>query len=220
MFLNDHWDHLVSFQNAKVELPQKLAGTFNSWNTSDKNLAMMGEFIRLRKPKVVLECGTFEGRTTEYLGNILSAVVEAPILISVDAGHIIASDDGATVIFKEDDADWLPVVTARNNRIAALHAIGNLAFFYCEGVVRDVLDGILSQYRVEFIYHDSCHVSSIQMQEWPTIERYSQPGDIVCYDDAFLDIPGNFFSFLENLPGWYCRRNTAADVKQMWCEKL
>jgi len=219
MFLNDRWDHLISFQNAKVDLPPKLAGTLNSWNTTDRNLAMMGEFIRLRRPKVVLECGTFEGRTTAYIGNILSAVVENPILVSIDAGHVIANDDGVNVTYKEDDSDWMRVVKARDDRIAALHKIGNLAFFYCEGVVRDVLAGILSQYRVEFIYHDSCHVSSIQMQEWPTIEKYSQPGDIVCYDDAFLDVPGNFFNFLENFTNWHCKRNTAADVKQLWCEK-
>lgn len=220
MFLEDNWNRLIASQDAKnVELPPRMAGTYNSWNTADRNLIMMGEFIRLRKPKVFLECGMFEGRTTEYIGKIMAQEIDNPTIIAIEAGHYIDNIVDGVATYKEDDENWFPVVRARELRMETLKTIDNLNFIYHEGLVGDLLEPILSQYRVEFIYQDASHVSEWLKSEWPPVERHAIPGDIVCIDDAFLDMPGNFFDWMEHHPDWLTKRNIEGGVRQLWCEK-
>lgn len=221
MFLSNNWDTLICKKNIQEEVQPCLAkGHYRSWNTTNQNLAILGEFIKLRRPQVVLECGTFEGRTTEYLGRLMSYHIADPVLITVDVSHDIHDITETTVTYYKDSPRWLQIMDIRKSRLNILSQIEGLEFVYHEKLVRDILEEILSKYQVDFIYQDASHLPGLQRQEWEIIDRLSKPGDIICYDDA-VDESGNFFDYIGSLEGWHCIVNDIdPGHRQLWVEKI
>ena len=202
------------------QMPPILASErFGSWNTCSEDLSIIGNFIEKFQPSVVLECGTFEGRGTEYIARKMIRHSQDPkVLITIDAAEYIIHIDTEAVIYGEDPL-WNEIKKIREARMTLLQRYQGIKVIpIIGGLVRDVLEDILNAYKIQFIYQDASHVNSLMIQEWKILEKSSKEKDLViCFDDSKTN---TFKEWLEeNVRGWHWQESRIANRGQLWMEQ-
>lgn len=226
MSLKESWkkingyDGSISHVKNEIELlPFRYSqGKWQSCNSDDRNILTIAEFLRLSKPDCVLECGTFEARSTEFFVRQMVLHNSHPnktfVTIDVDKCIDHISEDKVTY---QKDTEYEEVVKIRKLRIDLLKRDPSVKVIYKEGLTQDLLPSLMKQYSFDFIYEDACHLPSILMKDWSHIKKYAKIGCVVCFDD----MKGNEFAkwISENSNGWdyyYTDKGRG----QVWIEKI
>lgn len=225
MSLKENWKSIFSYSgNSECDnFPPRLAkGKCKSYNTDDENLATIAEFVRREKPNRVLELGTAEARTTEYLTRLIKAHSHGDnkLLITVDVNDEIdtfqGSGDNLTARLIEASRDFSDMLTIRNNRLSLLDEEESIIVLFFEGLSWRLLPDLLSTYDFDFIYEDASHLPSVLIEDWKHIARFAKRTCVVCFDD----MRGNEFVnwFRVNNPDWNYFY-TDVGRGQMWVER-
>ena len=187
MSLRNNWktiseyDGRAEFENFPICYAK---GKHQSNNSSNENLATIAEYIRQDKPRQVLECGTFEGRTTEYLATLMGRHVPGKykLLVTIDVEGCIKDITEDSVTY-QDDIDYEDVIAIRSYRLALLQRHPTVRVIYESGLTQHLLLKLLKQIEFNFIYEDACHVPNILIKDWEAISQYARPRCVVCFDD-------------------------------------
>jgi predicted O-methyltransferase YrrM len=193
-------------QQEKNSLPQKLSqGMFQSWNSDNESVVVLAEYIRRAKPKAIVECGTFEGRTTEYLTKILRESNDnKATLITIDT------------VNEHDDPLYKESISIRYNRLFELQKDNKVTVLYFQGRTQQILPFVMRGQRIDFVYEDADHTLSGLIEDWRIINNFASKGTVVCFDD------------MRNHPfvGWFSENNlnwTSTYINigagQLWARK-
>lgn len=191
-------------------------GKYKSFNTSKEDLSVLAEFIRQRRPLSVLECGTFEARTTEYLARTMLYHCPPPRkLITVDVVGCIDHINVDTVTYKVDDL-YDDVLNIREHRLELLDRYEGIEVIYEVGLVKDYLPEYVS--KVDFIYQDASHLLHLLQNEWEIIERSGpKPGLIICFDDMRNS---EFVDWVSKRASKWIIRVNLNERGQLWMERM
>ena len=195
-------------------------GKWQSYNSSDKNLLTIAEYIRQVKPDVVLECGTFEARTTEYLARVmrLGSSHLNRTLVTIDVpGCILHMDEDAERVTFQEDEGWDEVIKIRNARLSLLTRDQFVKVIYREGLTQVLLPELIREFDFDFIYEDASHLPNILIEDFNHIDANAKKGCVVCFDD----MKGNEFKdrVFANVEDWEVFY-TDLGRGQVWMEKL
>ena len=200
--------------------PMYAQGKWQCANTCKEDLQVIGNFIRMRKPNVILECGTFEARTTEYIFNLMRHYCP-PLrrLLTIDVPRNIGHIDLERWEPEEpEDPLYADAVKVRKHRISLMLRSEEVTLHYYEGLTRDYLGNILKEDKPDFVYQDASHLQHLLEQEWKIVESVEvKPGTVICFDDMKSN------SFIEwvrpRLSDWDVFTNMR-ERGQLWLEKV
>lgn len=233
MPLKDYWDTVRLYKgemNTKLKyfihneteiLPFRYSqGKWQSYNSDDKNLLTLMEYIRQAKPNTVLECGTFEARGTEYIARIMrmtnSHTDKTLVTIDVPKCILHMDEDAERVTFQEDEG-WNEVVEIRNARLSLLKRDTFVKVIYREGLTQVLLPELMQEFNFDFIYEDASHLPNILIEDFKHINAFAKKGCVVCFDDmeknSFVDW------FKDQVKDWDIYY-TNLERGQLWVEKI
>lgn len=223
-FLQYQFEEKVDFINEKdfPNIPYCLSPyEWRSYNSDYRDLTIIGNFIKEFRPTVVLECGTFEGRGTEYIARKMIRYCPEPrTLITIDAyDHIDHLNWDENLVTYNNPPGWEEVQDIRNTRMKLLSKYPKIKVVPLIGLTKTYLRSVLDTYDVQFIYQDASHLTHILIEEWKLLTTCRLKEDlIICFDD----MNGSEFVpwFKENVKGWYSMNSKASDRGQMWVEQV
>lgn len=229
----DHWKAITSYNgelstksasfvhNEKDLFPFRYSkGKWQSSNSDDDNLLTIMEYIRRLKPDTILECGTFEARSTEYMTRMMRMYNPHPnrTLVTVDIPNVVLhmDVDGDKVTY-QDDEGWDEVLKIRKARLTLLETDPFVKVIYREGLTQVILPDLLQEFDFDFIYEDANHLSGVLVKDFEHLDAYVKRGCVVCFDD----MAGNEFKdwTFANAKGWDVLY-TDLGRGQVWMEKL
>ena len=233
MPLKDYWDTIRLYNgemNTKLKyfvhnemelLPFRYSqGKWQSYNSSDKNILAIAEYIRQAKPDTILECGTFEARSTEYLTRLMrlcnSHSNKTIVTIDVPGCILHMDEDEEKVTFQKDEG-WDETIKIREARLALLTRDPFVKVIYREGLTQVILPELMQEFNFDFIYEDASHLPNILIEDFKHIDAYAKKGCVVCFDD----MKGNGFKdwVFTNVKTWELFY-TELERGQIWMEKL
>lgn len=233
MPLKDYWDTIklykgelytkleCSFHNETELFPFRYSqGKWQSYNSDDKNLLTVMEYIRRARPDCVLECGTFEARTTEMITRQMRMTNshENKTLVTIDVRGCILHMGEDIVTFQEDEG-YEDSYEIRLHRLALLKRDPFVKVIYKEGLTQYLLPELIPEYNFDFIYEDASHLPNILIKDWEAIGKYAKVGCVVCFDD----MKGNEFKnwFMGNVSNeeWETYYS-GIERGQLWVEKI
>lgn len=198
--LKDFWSVIDTYRgeidhmhNEMEMLPFRYSyGKWQSYNSDDQNLLVVAKYIRVAKPVCVLECGTFEARSTEYIARIMRTCNENPgkTLVTVDLPGCVLHMGEDVVTYQEDDG-YADSMAIRQARLELLKRDPFVKVIYREGLTQQILPQLMQEFSFDFIYEDASHLPNILKEDWKHIEKYAKERCVVCFDDmkdnAFKD---------------------------------
>lgn len=193
-------------------------GKWQSFNSDDKNILTVAEYIRQDKPDCVLECGTFEARSTEYF--VRQMRMHNPHqnkkFVTIDVGGCILHMAEDHVTFQKDEG-YEESMRIRYNRLANLFKDPFVEVIYREGLTQFLLPGLMKEFDFDFIYEDASHLPHILQKDWEHINKYAKVGCVVCFDD----MKGNEFKDWIELNS-YDWDSYYSDIErgQIWLERI
>lgn len=196
-------------------------GRWQSYNSDDKNLLTIAEYIRQLKPDTILECGTFEARTTEYMTRLMRLCNSHSnkTIVTVDIpGCILHMDnDGEGATFQEEEG-WDEVIKIRNARLTLLTIDPFVKVIYREGLTQKILPELMQEFSFDFIYEDASHLPGVLVEDFKHISSFAKKGCVVCFDD----MAGNEFKdwIFDNVLGDWDAFYSDLERGQVWMEKL
>ena len=221
MSLKNNWKAISEYdgRNEFENFPICYAkGKHQSNNSSNENLATIAEYIRQDKPRQVLECGTFEGRTTEYLAKLMGQYIPGKykLLVTIDVEGCILDITEDSVTY-QNDPEYDDVIDTRNHRLALMYKNPAVKVHYESGLTQHLLPKLLAQIEFNFIYEDACHLPHILIKDWEAISQYARPRCVVCFDD----MANNPFKewFCENAAKEWDIYYSSIERGQIWAER-
>jgi len=220
MRLKKCWKELKEYDN-KNEYDQfpfiYSKGKYQSYNSANENFITVIEFIRQRRPTYVLECGTFEGRGTEYIARTMRFHSPRPhaTLVTIDVGGCIdvMAEDHVTFMPNKEYEDSLAI---RHARLALLQRDQFVNVIYKEGLTQHLLPEVLTEFPMDFIYEDASHLPNILMEDWKHLSTLTKKDCVICFDDMNRNPFVNWFK--ENVKGWDIYY-TDRERGQLWVER-
>lgn len=224
MFLFENYHKIFDSINIEEYIlfpPMYSQGRWQCQNTCKEDLAVLSNFIRLFRPLTILECGTFEARTTEYIFNLMRNYISPPRkLITIDVPHNIGHIDlDIWVPEEQEDPLYVDSVHTRKLRLALMQKSVDVEVIYLEGLTREFLADILVNEKPDFIYQDASHLQHLLEQEWRIVESIDvKKGTIICFDDMKCN---NFVQWFKDRvkSDWYICENNR-ERGQLWVEKI
>lgn len=242
MFLEENWEKIqptVPTGNERCEL---VAQAFlYPWSSDRANMDMIAKFIKLFKPKVVIELGTFEGYGTRKMATAMSEAGGGK-LFTFDAGKAPVNSLGPTYgvteeFIKEGNLvdweniasheqgwrSWKQVIEQRNRILSANYP--NVEITFVEGVTTDTLPLWMEKIgQWDLLYQDTVHDITLILQEWEFYESYAKVGSVIIFDDVVMKGPAKqgmtvFKHFTERVDDWGWK-HCAIGHEQLWGEKL
>lgn len=222
-FLDIHWK---AIQHSKESIPRSgSGGPFPSWNYDPINMSMIVCALKLAKPTMIIETGTFEGWGTVEMAKAISSYADNAVLWTIDAGAPVVSVDGDPVNLVLADwrqgekyQRWGEVINRRNQNLSK--TFSGCTVKYLKGIAWDILPDFLQKEGPwDFCFQDSSHHPTQVRKEWEAFKPYGHEGSIVVFDD----IPDNDHGFLvwfkkNELDEWNMRYTEKGHM-QLWAEK-
>lgn len=201
--------------------PMYARGKWRSGNTCNEDLQVIANFMRKKRPQTVLECGTFEGRTTEYLFNLMRHNSPPPRkLFTIDVPRNIDHIDLEQWIPEEpEDPLYKEVVRARYCRLELMQLSDEVEVVYMEGLTRTYLERLIRDFSPDFIYQDASHLQQLLEQEWMIAESVPvKSGTVICFDDMKCN---DFVGWVTpRLKGKWEAFVNMRERGQLWVEKI
>ena len=228
MLLKDAWYKMSNYSGGDVNhfinneielLPFRYSqGKWQSYNSDDRNLIVVAEFLRIQKPICVLECGTFEARSTEYFTRVMRTSNPNPnkILVTIDVEGCILHMGEEYVTFYDDEG-YNESMKIRKARLELLQCDPFVKVIYREGLTQLLLPNLLQEFNFDFIYEDASHLTHILKKDWEHINKFTKENCVVCFDD----MAGNEFKdwLYENAKNWELYY-TDLERGQIWAQKI
>jgi len=176
--LKDNWNEILNTEQS-LDLP--IPKWKNNWSIDPKNASMIYNCIKIRKPKIIIETGTFEAHGTYVMAKAAHENNNDATIITIDY-----DGDPTTEL---EFGDWINLREIRDRNIK--HIQDN--FFNCNiefinGDSREVLKKVFPE-RIscwDFFYHDSMHYKEGILAEWLSVRQYIRKGSIAVFDDISI----------------------------------
>lgn len=199
---------------------------YDDWRSHKLNAAMIYNAIRLLKPKVLVETGTFEGHGTYVMAQAAHENNNNALIITIDY-----DDDPITKLPKED---WFKLSAIREQKLTLIRAkFSNCEVCFVNGDSREVLPMIFKS-KIDFwdfFYQDTMHFPRGILAEWRVMRKFARLGSVAVFDDIYLNrgIPSAFFRQRKDFCSWFVWHeflngwtyvSTEIGHKQFWVQKL
>lgn len=224
MNLSTEWSRLTE-DGAPIEgLPQ--ARWTKDWSTHPMSARRLYHLVRMRKPRVIVETGTFEGLGTYTLAKAAQENGGGVRLFTIDYDGDPESDCPAE--------DWARLKTYRaENLEKARRDFPDVEILFTEGDSRKVLPDILRRGAApwDVFFQDSMHFTAGILAEWEIMKPHAAPGAVVVFDDVCLDwkkLPAHLggrkdfcigFVLREGIGGGWRWKSTGAGRGQFFAQK-
>lgn len=178
--LKDAWPAICDF-SVKLDLPP--SRWKHEWSTHEKSAKRLYNAIRLHKPKIIVETGTFEGLGTYTMAKAAAENDNGARIFTVDY-------DGDPEESSIPIEDWLELRRFREENLQlARNTFPNVEITFLNGDSRQMLPTILPAQITtwDFFFQDSMHFTSGILDEWRIMRPYAHPGSTVVFDDVCLD---------------------------------
>jgi hypothetical protein len=224
--LSDYWKEIEQYRgefdhvhNEMAMLPFRYSyGKWQSYNSDDQNMLVVAKFLRKMHPCCVLECGTFEARSTEYFARMMRLYNpnKDKTLVTIDVPGCILHMGEDIVTYYEDEG-YADSMEIRKARLELLKRDPFVKVIYREGLTQLLLPDLMQEFAFDFIYEDASHLPNILREDWKHIEKCAKKGCIVCLDD----MKGNEFKdwIFEKAKDWDLHY-TDLERGQVWMQKL
>lgn len=178
--LKNDWPAICDF-SINLDLPP--SRWKQQWSTHEKSAKRLVNAIRLRKPQILVETGTFEALGTFAMAKAASENNNGARIFTVDYD----GDPEESGIPLED---WLELRRFREENLAlARKTFPNVEITFLNGDSRQMLPTLfpsqLSQW--DLFFQDSMHFTSGILDEWRIMRPFAHPGSLVIFDDVCLD---------------------------------
>ncbi len=235
-YLGHYWHVMIEakpFYNCPLDYPQRLAkGMWRSQNSDVTDMDFIGQFISVRRPRKMVECGILEARGTEFFIRRLLADCPLPIeYVAIDADSDINHiDEDSVTFYSDEERGYHSVREVREARIKLFKVQQEyLSFTYLRGLTRYYLEDLVTKFQPDFIYQDASHMTNLLVQEWGLIEKSNPPyGTVICFDDMNKNGIANnpdkhefVYWFHENVdPKKWAPFGQWRERGQLWVEKV
>ena len=221
--LKSAWPEISDF-SLQLDLPP--SRWKHSWSTHELSAKRLYNAIRLFKPQVIVETGTFEGLGTYTMAMAAQANANNAKIFTVDYD----GDPEATIPME----DWLELRRFREENLElARRTFPGVEIEFLSGDSRQMLSTIFpgKVRNWDFFFQDSMHFTSGILQEWEIMKPHSAEEAIVVFDDVCLDwkkLPQHLtgrkdfclhFVLREALTGSWSSQSTAEGRAQFWAQR-
>lgn len=219
-----------SICNEKTKLCLPTAKWKRKWSCNEASAMRLYNGIRILKPKVIVETGTFEGLGTFTMAKAAHENNNGARIFTIDY-----DGDPTTKLQQED---WLELKQIREHNLDTIRReFPKVEINFIEGDSRKVLPQLFSSTlkHWDFFYQDSMHFMEGILSEWEVMRKFLKAGSVVVFDDIALtdkakatikQILGinnqftEYFFWNEVVNGDWCCRSIADDHPQFWAQKI
>ena len=175
---------LNNITNYTIEIPKN--GLIHKWGIDEHGAKMLFNLIINKKPKVIIETGTFEGQGTYVLAQAAHLNNNGCKIYTIDY-------DGDPTSDTISKGEWLQLKQIRNNNICAIKKeFPNCEVIFLDGDSRKMLpkifdlDGKYKETKCDIFYQDSMHFFNGIQDEWKLVEPYIVSDSVIIFDDLKL----------------------------------
>jgi len=183
-----------------VELPPA-RWTFRKWGSRGWDASRMYRLVRLLRPGVIIETGTFEAQGTYALAAAASANQNNARIFTFDY-----DGDPTTTL---PDAAWGELKSIRQATLDLIRKqFPNCTVEFVEGDTRQILSPFLAERRLKWdlFFQDSMHFYDGILAEWTAMRAHASKTAIVLFDDINEEHPfPQWFKAHEAPNGWVTR---------------
>jgi len=209
----DQWENIIHGINQRSIVDDRAVATGNlrAWNHDVGAMEMILRAIRILKPKVVIETGTFEALGTEKMAREMGGYDGPSSLHTYDFGML------------ENTKEWEGVADAKRRRLSQDY--GHVKVVYHEGRASEMLKETLPDIGVwDFCFQDSVHLAHFIMEEWNELVKFAKVGSVAVFDDMpkgqeWIDYMGGRYPEFTGNVGWEVKYSTICGG-QLWAEKV
>jgi predicted O-methyltransferase YrrM len=189
-------------QGERIELPPA-RWRFRKWGSVPQDASRLYRLVRLLRPEVIIETGTFEAQGTYALAAAANANNNGARLYTFDY-------DGDPTTILPGDA-WAELKAIRQSTLDLIQAtFPNCKVEFVEGDTRQILPRFLEERRLtwDLFFQDSMHFYDGILSEWTAMRAYASMRAVVVFDDINEDAGHPFpkwFNTHEVQNGWVSR---------------
>lgn len=196
--------------NYTIEIPKN--GWIHKWGIDEHGAGTIFNLIINKKPKVIIETGTFEGQGTYVLAQAAHLNNNGCKIYTIDY-------DGDPTSDTISKAEWQQLKRIRNNNLDAIKKdFPNCEVIFLDGDSRQMLpkifdlNGKYKETKCDIFYQDSMHFFDGIQDEWKLVEPYIVSDSVIIFDDLklkgvkifrdwFIDNYNKKYEILENNNG-------------------
>ncbi len=223
MKLKEAWPAISDF-SAQLDLPP--SRWKHAWSTHELSAKRLHNAIRLARPQVIVETGTFEGLGTYTMAKAAQENGNGAKIFTIDYD----GDPDVSIPME----DWIELRKFRDENLQkARETFPGVEITFLNGDSREMLPTLFPSklQSWDFFFQDSMHFTSGILQEWEIMKPYAHPGSVVVFDDVCLDwkkLPKHLagqkdfclhFVLTESLGGGWGYQSTAEGRSQFWAQK-
>lgn len=220
--LKSAWPEISDF-TIQLKLPP--SRWKHSWSTHELSAKRLYNAIRLFKPQVIVETGTFEGLGTYTMAMAAQANANNAKIFTIDYD----GDPEASIPME----DWLELRRFREENLElARRTFPEVEIEFLSGDSRQMLPTIFpgKVRNWDFFFQDSMHFTSGILQEWEIMKPHAAEEAVAVFDDVCLDwkkLPRHLtgqkdfclhFVLQESLAGSWAYQSTAEGRAQFWTQ--
>jgi predicted O-methyltransferase YrrM len=185
-----------------IELPPA-RWRFRKWGSVRRDASRLYRLVRLLRPEVIIETGTFEAQGTYALAAAASANNNNARVFTFDY-------DGDPTTTLPDEA-WKELRSIRQSTLDLIHTtFHNCTVEFVEGDTRQILPRFLEERQLtwDLFFQDSMHYYDGILSEWTAMRAYASNRAVVVFDDISEDAGHPFpkwFNAHEAQQGWVTR---------------
>lgn len=207
------------------------------WNHDQSNMEMIRRFMRIARPLVVVELGTFEALGTLEIAKVLNKTAG-----SEDLCYLFTTDLGKEPISlgptygvpksKKSVNDWQKrpgwntfdkVIEARKERFEEIVQFPNVELLYLEGWTKFTvprINELLSSEDMawDFCFHDASHDFRVQKLDFNNLKKSSRVGSVIVFDDVVL--PSKLYNYFLDKENDWDLFHTQIGRQQLWAERI
>ena len=183
-----------------IEVPPP-SWRFRKWGSVGQRASHLYRLVRLLRPEVIVETGTFEGQGTYALAAAASANDNSARVFTFDY------DGDPKAVFP--DAAWKELKSIRQSTLDRIREeFPKCTVEFVEGDTREILPRFLEerQLKWDLFFQDSMHFHDGILSEWTAMRAYASKRALVVFDDIDKDHPfAQWFETHEVQEGWVTR---------------
>ncbi len=172
--IND-WD---TIKHARHNLDWFDSKWIHNWTSNQDNASVMFEAIKLMKPRVIIETGTFEGHGTFLIAKALHEIGLT--------GTIYTIDYDGDPLTKLEEEEWTKLKEIRDANLAAVRQkFPEIEIQFINGDSRVVLPKLMREKNItwDLFYQDSMHFYTGVKAEWDAVKEYASENAVAIFDD-------------------------------------
>lgn len=154
----------------------------HKWGIDKLNAIFIDNFIKSKKPKIIIETGTFEAQATYVMAQAANSNNNNCIIYTIDYDGDPTSN--------LDIEKWLSLKKIRDENLKLIEEkFQNVKVIFLDGDSRKILPKLFQTYnipQVDLFYQDSMHFFEGIQEEWNLIKPYIQRNSYVIFDDLKL----------------------------------